>query len=76
MASSDNWAYLNTVTTGSTTNVGTYMLPAITNGAVYVGGGGGGSVQAVWPEPEPKPQSALDWLDAEVEKTCALARAA
>jgi len=76
VAVNDNWAYLNTTTTGATTNVGTFMLPAITSGAVYVGGGNGGSVQAVWPAPEPKPQSALEWLDAEVEATCALARAA
>ena len=82
MAPSGNvtYGYLSTVTTGSTTNAGTISYPVTagggyTDGVTYVGGGGGGYA---WPaaKPEPQPQSALEWLDAEVEKTCALARAA
>jgi hypothetical protein len=71
VAVNDNWAYgISNVTTGSTTNVGTFVYPAVTNGVTYISSGGTGS----WSAPEPKPQSALEWLDAEVEKTCALAR--
>ena len=65
----------NVTTSGSTT----YPL-AIGSGTtwttpVYVGGGGGGAVALNgWPSPDPVPQSPLEWLDAEIEKTCALAR--
>ena len=49
--------------TGTTTTTGTYVMPM----SVY--GGGGFS-------PPPRQPTALEWLDAEIERTCALARAA
>ncbi len=54
--------YIPWITTGTTTT-GTYVLPM----TVY----GSGGVSAP-PARQPTP---LEWLDAEVEKTCALARA-
>ncbi len=66
----ENWS----ITTGTTTSGGAYCMPAVTTGSnatTWVMGGGGG---AGW-QPQPsRPQTALEWLDGEVEKTCALAR--
>lgn len=45
-------------------------------GAGGVGGVGGISYQPSYSLPPAKPLTALEWLDAEIEKTCALARAA
>lgn len=67
----ENWA----ISTSTNTVGGVYCTPIITTGGAsggvtWVGGGGGGG----WTPPPPAPQGPLDWLDAEVEKTCALAR--
>ena len=60
--------YLNTITTGSSTNYG-----YATNGAVYLTPSAG----TTWTtSPAPRPPPPLEWLDGEIERTCALARAA
>jgi hypothetical protein len=61
-SSTGNWLY--------TTSTSTSMPLVISNG------GGGGAYVATWPTPEAEPASPLEWLDSEIEKTCALARAA
>ena len=48
-------------TTSSNT---TFYIPATTTATTIAG------------PPQPKPQTPLEWLDAEIERTCALARAA
>lgn len=67
----ENWS----ITTGTTTSGGAYYMPVVTTGSnatTWVMGGGGGG--AGWQPQPPRPQTALEWLDGEVEKTCALAR--
>ena len=61
----------------STTGSSSATWPVIANGGTsygkgvtYVSGGGGGGLYT----PPPRPQTALEWLDAEVEATCKLAR--
>ena len=70
--------WTNTVTTGNTTTAYPVVISGggTWNAPVYVGGGGGGGSVTLngWPAPGPVPQSALEWLDAEVDKVCALAR--
>lgn len=62
----------NTVVTSSGTNTslwnGSYTNSAVT---IYTGGGSGYS-----DPPAPRPKTALEWLDAEIETTCKLARQA
>lgn len=68
MAATDwppQWAY-NTVSSSGTTYTVTAPL------AIMTGGGGGGSYAV----PAPRAQTALEWLDAEIEATCKLARQA
>lgn len=59
-------------TTGSSGNVTWPVVASGGNGAYVYGSGGGGGCGA----PAPRPQTALEWLDAEIEATCRLARAA
>lgn len=64
--------WYNTVTTGSTTTLPVSWNGSYTN-AVFA------QVPAYpppGPAPAQKPPGPLEWLDAEVERTCALARAA
>jgi len=58
----ENW---NLLTTGSTTTNLTYTT-----------GTSGYYIQPLAPSLPAAPQRPLDWLDAEVERTCALARSA
>ncbi len=71
MAITDQWAYPQ-MYTSTTTNVsyplnltGTWVGPTTISSD-------GGSYSA----PAPRPQTPLEWLDAEVEATCKLARQA
>lgn len=61
--------WINTTSTATTTN-----FPVIYSDASYVVTPG----TVYWPPAPapapPKPRTALEWLDAEIEKTCALAR--
>ena len=65
-----------TLTSGTTTNT---ILPVTwtgsgggyTQGVTYISSGSGG-----WTAPAPRTPTALEWLDAEVEKVCKLARLA
>jgi len=57
--------------TANTSGSYTYTYPVtITSGGTIGGGGGGGGYV---PAP-PREPTVLEWLDAEVERTCALAR--
>jgi hypothetical protein len=62
----------------ATTNTTLSFTPSITVGSSSVpyivtsGGAGGGG----WTAPAPRDPTALEWLDAEVEKVCKLARLA
>ena len=63
-----NWTngggtYIPWTTTGTAT-AGTYVMPM-----TFYGGGGGSA-------PAARPQTPLEWLDGEIERTCAIARAA
>ena len=67
MAATDwpqQWMY-NTVSSSGTTYTMTAPL------TVYSGGAGGG-----YTAPAPRKQTALEWLDAEIEAVCKLARIA
>ena len=70
MAATD-WPYNYT-----TTNTTYAYMPSYTGGSnaipYIVTSGGGGSYSM----PAPRPQTALEWLDAEIEATCRLAREA
>jgi hypothetical protein len=61
------YAYNTTVTTGTSTS---WTLPLTISNGSYVYSGSAGGVSA------PRPQTALEWLDAEIEATCRLARQA
>ena len=68
------YVYGTTLTTGTS---GTWTLPAtIGNGNYMYGGGGagGGGAGGGYSAPAPRPQTALEWLDAEIEAVCMLAR--
>ena len=58
-------------------NAGWYITSTTTSSPYYINTNitSGASTGAVWTEPAPPRNStALEWLDAEVERTCALAR--
>jgi hypothetical protein len=59
-----NGSYYQTYQTSSSPSI------TITGGTTYVNGTTSGGFAA----PPPRELSALEWLDAEVEKVCALAR--
>ena len=66
--------YLNTYTTSTSMP---YMITSGRTGNLAWGSGGGISCEPYSPIlPPASPPTALEWLDAEIEKTCALARAA
>ena len=73
------YAYSLNTTTGN----GSVMWPVVftTGGSsssgnyVYSGGGSGGG-SGGYTAPAPRPPTALEWLDAEIEKVCKLARLA
>ena len=64
-----NTGYNMVTTTGTSTN---WTMPVTISTGDYVFSGGAGGYSM----PAPRPQTALEWLDAEVEATCKLARLA
>ena len=63
-----DWLYTYNVTSGSSTSTAWQVPLTISNGSyVYPGISNGGA-------PAPRPQTALEWLDAEIEAMCKLAR--
>jgi len=65
---------MTTMTNGWTNGSSAVYQYAVTTGTTaypYVVTAGAGG----WSQPSPpRPQTALEWLDAEIERTCALAR--
>ena len=61
-------------TNGSSSAVYQYAVTTGTTAYPYVVTAGGWSQPVPSSPPAPKPQTALEWLDAEIERTCALAR--
>lgn len=63
-------------------NAGWYITSTTTSSPYYINtnitsGVNGITSGAIWTEPAPtREPTALEWLDAEVERTCALARVA
>jgi hypothetical protein len=55
----------------SSTNIGTYIYPAVTSGSSV-----GILSTAPYVPTAPREPTALEWLDREVDATCAIARAA
>jgi hypothetical protein len=69
--------WINTTTSSTTTTAYPFVVTSgssTTYPYVITSGAGGGYVQPVAPSAPPAPRTALEWLDAEVERTCALAR--
>lgn len=70
--------YAYNVTTGGSSGVSWTMPLTISNGSYVYGGSGNynAGADAGYVAPAPRPQTALEWLDAEIEATCKLARQA
>lgn len=68
MAAGDTWAY-NVTSTATTTTYPLQLTGGTWTGPVTVYSSGGSTM------PAPRPQTALEWLDAEIEAVCKLARA-
>lgn len=64
---------MNITTSGTGTSTTFPVIYTGGNGGYVFSGGGAGGGYSV---PAPRPQSALKWLDAEIEATCKLARLA
>lgn len=54
-----------TNTTSSSSSSTTFYIPVTTAGSA-----------TMWTPAAPRPQTPLEWLDAEIERTCAIARSA